>query len=109
MRLSCAASHFSLFSSEIRDGTAPTQCCFLVADSKQCATFVDMSFKFSYINGTRFHRDMTAASVFPPAAAAAAGAGPAPTVVAVPAAPAPAPAAAAPEPAVAASVALDDE
>lgn len=69
---------------EITNGIAPSKCCFLVTTCKQCATFLDLSFKHSFLNGTRVHRDMLAASKAVSSAAAAAAT--------VPAAPDPAPA-----------------
>lgn len=57
-------------------GIAPTKCCFVLEDCKQCATFVDVSFTHSYINGTQFYRRMRAQSTSAVTAPAAPPAGP---------------------------------
>ena len=69
---------------EILNGTAPSKCCFLVLECKQCATFLDMRFTHSYLNNTSFNRALRAQEAAVVAAAAAAGSAPALAAAAAP-------------------------
>lgn len=63
LRLCCCSRVLLLtLRAEIVRGVAPTVCQCLVSSAKQCATFVDVAFKHSFINGTLFNRMMKAAT-----------------------------------------------